>query len=80
MEEFEGQGGVSFLLIHFTMRNDMYYMPFVELKKYIERVKEGHPKNFKYVELADEYFLKPSGSAVVNYLQGLALDLESRDE
>ena len=80
MEEFEGQGGVSFLLIHFTMRNDMYYMPFVELKKYIERVKEGHPKNFKYVELADEYFLKPSGGAVVNYLQGLALDLESRDE
>lgn len=80
MEEFEKQGGISFLLIHFTMRNDMYYMPFVELKEYIDRVAEGHPKNFKYAELTDEYFLKPSGGAVVNYLQGLSIDLESRDE
>ena len=80
MEEFEKQGGVSFLLIHFTMRNDMYYMPFAELKEYIERVADGHPKNFKYEELEDEYFLKPSGGAVVNYLQGLSRDLESRDD
>lgn len=58
----------------------MYYMPFVELKEYIDRVAEGHPKNFKYAELTDEYFLKPSGGAVVNYLQGLSIDLESRDE
>ena len=80
MEAFEAQGGISFLLIHFTMRNDIYYMPFEELKRYVERVKDGHPKNFKYVELSDEYFLKPSGGAVVNYLEGLSLDLESRDD
>ncbi len=80
MTEFESQGGVAFLLIHFTMRNDFYYMPYIELKQYIDRVADGHAKNFKYTELEDEYFLKPNGGALVNYLVGLQRDLESRDE
>ncbi len=80
MEEFEAQGGVSFLLIMFTERNDFYYMPFVELKRYVERVKEGHPKNFKYLELSDDYFLKSEGGAIVHYLKGLSIDLSSREE
>ena len=79
MEEFEAQDGISFLLIHFTMRNDFYYMPFSELKQYMDRVEEGHPKNFKYPELRDEYFLKPQGRALVAYLNGLKLDLTERD-
>ena len=80
MTEFEKQDGVAFLLIHFTMRNDFYYMPYKELKEYIDRVGEGHAKNFKYSELDDDYFLKPSGGALVNYLTGLKRDLESRDD
>lgn len=78
MEEFEKQGGVSFLLVMFTKRNDFYYMPFRELAGYVERVKEGHAKNFKYMELDDDYFLKPEGGALVHYLKGLAKDLSER--
>ena len=48
MKEFEQQQGVSFLIIFFTTRNELYYMPFRELKRYVERIREGHPKNFKY--------------------------------
>jgi len=80
MEDFEKQGGVSFLIILFSMRNDLYYMPFRELKMYLERVKEGHSKNFKYLELEDDYFLKPKGRAVVPYLDGLQRDLSEREE
>ncbi len=80
MKEFEEQGGVSFVLIFFTDRNDMYYMRFSELRKYIERVeKEGHARNFKYEELEDDYFLRSDGPAIVHYLEGLSLDIAERD-
>ena len=57
----------------------MYYMRFKELKKYIERVDEGHPKNFKYIELDDDFFLRSDGPALVHYLEGISKDLELRD-
>ncbi len=78
MSDFEKQGGVAFLLILFTDRNDIYYMRFSELKTYHERIKEGHAKNFKYIELEDDFFLKPNGPAMVPYLEGLNRDLEER--
>ena len=78
MKDFEKQGGVSFLLILFTDRNDIYYMRFSELKTYHDRIAEGHAKNFKYIELEDDFFLKPNGPAMVPYLEGLNRDLEER--
>lgn len=81
MEEFEKQGGISFLLVMFTKRNDFYYMRFSELKKYIERAKnKEHPNNFKYMELSDEYFIKGEGGALVHYLKGIQRDLEERQD
>ncbi len=79
MKEFEEQGGISFLIIYFTERNDLYYMPFRELKLYVERVNEGHAKNFKYSELDDDFFLKSEGGALVHYLKGIEKDLNERE-
>ena len=78
MKEFEAQGGVSFLMLHFTMRNDLYYMTFEELTKLLKRVEEGHPNNVKYMELEDDFFLKPKDGALVPYLVGLQKDLDQR--
>lgn len=79
MSDFEKQDGVSFLIIMFSTRNDFYYMRFSELKKYLERTKDGHPKNFKYLELNPDYFLKAQSGAAVHYLKGLQLDLKERN-
>ncbi|MBP3620648.1 MAG: Holliday junction resolvase RecU [Lachnospiraceae bacterium] len=78
MEEFEKQQGISFLIIMFTGKNEFYYMRFKELKKYLDRIKDGHAKNFKYDELDPEYFIKPESGAMVHYLRGLQKDLEER--
>lgn len=80
MSDFEKQDGVSFLIIMFSTRNDFYYMRFSELKKYLERAKDGHPKNFKYLELNPDYFLKAQSGAAVHYLKGLQLDLKERND
>jgi recombination protein U len=81
MKGFEQQGGVSFLLIYFTARNEFYYLPFSVLMTYIDRIEqEGHAKNFKYGELNPAYFLKREGAALVHYLEGLNRDLVERKE
>lgn len=78
MRDFEKQNGISFLIIMFTHRNDFYYMRLSELEKYIQRVNEGKPKNFKYHELEDDYFIKQEKGALVHYLKGIELDLKER--
>jgi len=78
MRDFEKQQGISFLIIMFTARNDFYYMRFSELEEYIKRISQGHPKNFKYEELSDEYFIKQEQGALVHYLKGLQSDLKER--
>ncbi len=79
MEDFEAQNGISFLIVMFTARNEFYYMRFSELKAYLDRIENGHPKNFKYEELDKEFFIKPEAGAMVHYLRGLQKDLSSRD-
>lgn len=78
MEEYEKQNGISFLIIMFAHRNEFYYMRFSELKHYLERVKEGHAKNFKYDELDPKYFIRQESGAPVHYLRGLQIDLQER--
>lgn len=79
MERFEAQGGVSFLLVFFSARNESYYLPFRILKEYYERIeRDGHAKNFKYSELDPKYFIKAQGGALVHYLEPLNTDLVER--
>lgn len=78
MEEFEEQKGVSFLIIYFTDRNKFYYMRFSELKTYIDRMNDGHAKNFKYEELNPDFFISQKNGALVHYLELLDKDLQLR--
>lgn len=80
MEQFEAQGGISFLLIYFTVRGEYYYLPFRVLKQYVDRINHGHPKNFKYSELDDKYFIKSEGPVIVHYLEGVNTDLVERKQ
>lgn len=79
MEHFEKQQGISFLIIYFTNRNQFYYMPFRELQIYMERIKTGHAKNFKYQELNKDYFIPSSNGVLVHYLECLNKDLLTRN-
>lgn len=79
MEDFELQGGISFLIIHFSRENIYYYLRFEELVKYWNRSKTGHQKNFKLAELEPAYYIKANGYHI-HYLELLQKDLNERDE
>lgn len=79
MEDFEKQGGVSFLLISYTHRDEIYYLTYALLKQFWQRALDGGRKSFRYEELNQEYFLKSQRGVLVPYLEGLQKDLARRD-
>lgn len=79
MEAFEKQGGISFFIIYFSARNELYYMTFQEMKMFWERGQQGGRKSFRYDELNSNFFMQLKNGFMVPYLDGIQKDLELRE-
>ena len=79
MEKFEGQGDISFFLILFAKRNELYYLSYRQMRRFWDRAKAGGRKSFRYEELDPSFFLENKKGILVPYLDGIAKDLELRD-
>ena len=78
MEEFEGQKGISFLLIFYSHRNEFYYLRHKKLMEFWNRAEAGGRKSFRYEELEPDFFLSSKGGILVPYLELMQQDLEKR--
>ena len=78
MRQFEKQGGIAFLILYFTARDELFYLPLRDLMVYWDRAQEGGRKSFRYMELDQDYYLHPHSGLMVPYLDGLQKDLEQR--
>ena len=78
MRDFEKQDGIAFFLIYFKARDIMYYMRIRELNVFWDRMENGGRKSFRYEELDERYFIKPSLGQIVPYLDMIQLDLNDR--
>lgn len=79
MGKFEQQGGISFLLIYYSTREELYYMRYEQLKKFWDRAVQGGRKSIRFEELEPEWFMKLSGGYFVPYLDFIQKDLDCRD-
>lgn len=79
MQRFEQQGGIAFLLISYTKRDEFYYLTFSLLWRFWQRMNEGGRKSFRYEELNPDFFLQYRGGILIPYLEGLSKDLKTRD-
>lgn len=79
MTDFEKQGGVSFLIIYYTGRDEIYYMPYQDILRFWERKEQGGRKSFTFEEIDTSYRLHQGHGVLVPYLEGLQKDLLSRD-
>lgn len=80
MDEFEQQGGVAFLLIFFSAKDELYYLPLAALHRFWKRMEDGGRKSFTYSELDPDWQIRQKGELLVHYLEPLARDLEMREE
>lgn len=80
MENYEKQGGIAFLLIYYSARNEIYYMRFEEVKKFWNRSMAGGRKSFRMEELDPAFFMKLQNGFHVPYLDAINKDLMLREE
>ncbi|MBO7386731.1 MAG: Holliday junction resolvase RecU [Lachnospiraceae bacterium] len=78
MERFEKQNGVAFLIIYYSHKDLLYYLPFKDLKKFWERKEEGGRKSFRFEELDEKWIIDSKSGVLVPFLDSLKIDLESR--
>lgn len=80
MSDFEKQGGISFLLIHFTSLDIFYYLTYQTMMKFWNRSLEGGRKSFRYDELDLSFIVPQNKDVFVPYLDLLKHDLSLRDQ
>ena len=79
MNDFERQGGVAFILLMYTQRDEMYYIPLRDINVFWQRMKAGGRKSFTYDEVDKAYRVTRKGEYLVHYLESLSRDLDSRE-
>ena len=80
MESYEKQGGVSFVLIYYSHKDLLYYLPFDKLHFFWMRAQSGGRKSFRFDELDPAFILPKKHGVLVPYLDAMRLDLETREE
>lgn len=80
MSNFEKQGGIAFLILFFSARNELFYLPFTHMLAFWNRAQEGGRKSFRYTELDQDYYIHPRNGILVPYLDALQRDLDERED
>ncbi|MGN8944407.1 Holliday junction resolvase RecU [Bariatricus sp. HCP28S3_E4] len=80
MENFEKQDGISFIIIYYSARNELYYMRFQELRRFWMRGQEGGRKSVRLEELDPSFFMQLKGGIYVPYLDMIQKDLDLRED
>jgi len=68
MEDFRKQQGVSFLLVHFHSKGEIFLLPGEELAKYHAAAASGGRKSIPYAEFNPAYIVKNQNGFPVHYL------------
>lgn len=79
MKEFEEQGGVSFIVLNFTGRNETYYVPFRDVFRFWQRMRDGGRKSFRLDEIDRSYLIRSHKDMFIHFLEPLQMDLDRRN-
>ena len=79
MRDFEKQGGIAFIVLMFTHKNEIYYVPFKDVLAFYERGQSGGRKSFTYDEIDKSHLISQSSGVLVHYLEQIQKDLDSRE-
>jgi len=79
MEQFEQQKGISFIIISYTNKNEIYYVPFKDIKFFYDRAQNGGRKSFRFEEIDKKYLISQNKGVPVHFLEMINLDLSCRE-
>ncbi len=79
MGDMEKQEGIAFLVIYYTKKDEAYYLPYRDLKRFWDRMESGGRKSFTFDEIDKTYRISVKSGVFVHFLEALQLDLISRE-
>ena len=68
MQDFDRQGGLAFLLVHFTEYQEYYLLPVETLAEYYLHKEEKGRSSIPYSAFDKELMIPDTGNAYLNYL------------
>ena len=80
MDDFNKQGGVAFLLIHFSAMGKYYFLPVEVLKKYWQQAQSGGRKSIPIDAFEDKYEIVTKRGGLLNYLEAVNTYLVGKKE
>lgn len=78
MKEFEEQQGISFIILYYSHKDEMYYIPFADIYDFYKRSVDGGRKSFRYEEVNKSFKIASHNGVPVHFLECLNLDLCTR--
>lgn len=78
MRQFEAQQGIAFIILYYTHRNEMYYVPFADINDFYLRSMSGERKSFRYEEVNKNFKILGKNGVPVHFLENINLDLCTR--
>ena len=71
MAAFEQQRGVSFLLVHFKLYGEVFFLPFAQLQRFYEVAQGGGRKSIPYDAFDPALRVANNGGFPVHYLEAI---------
>ena len=80
MENFQKQQGISFLLVHFQTKGEVFLLPSEEIKKYHQAAIAGGRKSIPYDKFNPKYVVPNKNGFPVHYLVAVNAYLETSQQ
>ncbi len=78
MGEFEAQQGIAFIILAFTKKDEVYYLPYKKLLYFWNRMIEGGRKSIAYDEFDKDYKVSRHRDVLLHFIKPLSMDLGAR--
>lgn len=75
MEAMEQQGGIAFILLYYSHRQEAYYVPLTDILSFWNRGQQGGRKSFTYDEVDKTLRIALKNGVYLHFLEELQLDL-----
>jgi len=76
MREFEKQGGLAFLLVHFRHTDEYFYLPLEALSKFWDASLAGGRKSIPYDAFDKKLLIRNENGSYIHYLEAISTILE----
>lgn len=76
MEDFEAQRGIAFFILSFTLKDEVYFIPYRFIKERFKIMKEGGKKSFHYKEIKNFYRIENRNGYLLHYIEALDMYME----